>query len=222
MFRDIIALIQLIRDLLKNRREIEKNFIEDFADPVFSLYKVVHDDYLQTFRKYYDQIESNNLLNLTSTINEIKQDSLFSQDLIAELMAITSIEDELLGGLLESICSYLKSPNILLHSTIQPWSNVKRQSLIELLDWIDKATPEMLLNTGLFDDIQKTSLTLRDSISSIEAARRFSHLDLSSDQDDLNQVVNAISTIKQFLALQCLGFVIEETQKNNINVVHKY
>ena len=226
MISDIVALCEFILNRRNNRREATKDILEDFVDPVFSLYKVVHDDYLQTFRKYQDQIESNNPLDLNLIITEIEQDSLFSQNLIDELSASLALEDELLGELLEDINNYLKSPQIFLYSTVRPWSNVKRKSLIELLRWIDQATPEILIKTGLFDDVQNTALTLRDSISSIEAAMRFSGSEnyvIGHNEDNLNQADNIIyETVKRYLALQCINLIVKETHENHAKVVNSY
>lgn len=225
MVGDIVALCEFILNRRNNKQEATKNLIEDFVDPVFSLFKVVHNDYLQTFRKYHDQIESNNPLDLNLIINEIEQDSLFSQNLIDELSASLSLENELSRELLEEIDNYLKSPKILFYSTIQPWSNVRRSSLLALLYWIDKATPEIIISTGLFDDVQNTGLTLRGFVSSIEGAIRFSesqNFQINCNQYDLNQSENTINEIKRFLALQCINFIVKETQENNTQVVNKY
>ena len=62
------------------------------------------------------------------------------------------MENESLSEFISAIGKYLKYPNVLTYQSIQPWSNVKRESLIEILCWIDELTPEIIISSGLFND----------------------------------------------------------------------
>jgi hypothetical protein len=44
MLGDIIALLELIEKWVAKKTEDRRNLIEDFVDPVFSLFEKIHDD----------------------------------------------------------------------------------------------------------------------------------------------------------------------------------
>lgn len=236
MIGDIIALIEFIKNQREKKTEIQRNLIEDFVNPVFSLFKKVHDDYLTTFRKYQDAIESSNTLQLSLIIEEIKKDSLFSKNLRYELLASLSAENQLLSEFISEIDKYLKFPGILIYKSIQPWSNLRRDSLIEILSWIDGLTPEIITGSGLYNEIQNFTQNQRSRfgqsridatslVSSLELTIRNTNLEVSMmdiNENDLRQAQEKINDIKRYLAIQCIDFIVKETQENYNFVVNSY
>lgn len=220
MIGDIIALWEFILNQLQDREEDKKKLIEDFIDSVSSDFEKVHDNYIKTFRIYQNKIESSISIDFSSVINEIEKDSLFSEHLRSKLTVNIDVNNNLLNEIVRAIKNYLQSPGILLCDRIEPSSNVKRNSLIEVLRWIDIATPENLTDNGLlrlYNDIQNPDVMPENLIYRLDDAISNSHPEISPvnpNADELIQAQNRVDEIKKFLALQCITFIIKDTQKN--------
>jgi hypothetical protein len=234
MFGDIIGLITLIKELIGLKTENDRNFIENFVVPAFSLFNKVHDDYLQAFRKYQDKIDSSNPLELSLIIKEIERDSLFSQNLRDELSANLSTKNDSLSEFVSEIYKYLKYPETIFCQTMQPWSNVRRDSLIEVLHSIDRLTPEMIVVSGLLNDIENILQNPRINrigntpeylISSLEIKIKSSHAEISRtnlSEEALLKANDKIDEIKRYLAVECINFIVGETNDNYRFVANIY
>jgi hypothetical protein len=238
MFGDIIGLIALIKELIGLKTENDRNFIDNFVVPAFSLFNKVHDDYLQTFRKYQERIESSNPLKLSLIIKEIERDSLFSQNLRDELSANLSTENDSLSNFVSEIYKYLKYPETMFCQTMQPWSNVRRDSLIEVLHSIDLLTSETIVVSGLLNDIENTILNQRIKlaqtridntpeylISSLELRLKTSYseaLIANISQQELLRANDKINEIKRYLSVECINFIVKEMQENYRLVANIY
>jgi hypothetical protein len=238
MVGDIIALAEFIEKWVGKKTEVKRNLIEDFVDPVFSLFEKIHDDYLTTFRTYQDKIKSSNPLNLSAIIQEIERDSLFSENLRHKLSASLSVKNDLLSEFVQEIDTYLKSPQIILYQTTQPWSNVRRNSLIQILGWVDRLTPELIISSGLLNDIQNVIqnkiVRLGQSSSdpksqyliyNLELTIRnpdFQSSEINISESELAEIKPKLLEIQKYLAVQCINLLIKETQENYNSVVDSY
>lgn len=238
MFGDIIGLITLIKELIGLKTENDRNFIEGFVVPAFSLFNKVHDDYLQAFRKYQDKIESSNPLDLSLIIKEIERDSLFSQNLRDELSANLFTENDSLSNFVTEIYKYLKYPETIFCQTMQPWSNVRRDSLIEVLNSIDRLTPKMIVVSGLLNDIENILQNTRINsgqtridntpeylISSLEIKIKSSYAEISRTnigEEALLKANDKIDEVKRYLGVECINFIVRETNDNYRLVANAY
>lgn len=223
MIGDMIALLKLLKEIT-NKKEEDKL---EFTKEIFFLFKKVHEDYLMTFRKYQDEIESSNPLKLSSIIKEIEEDSLFSQNLRDELsdMLIRENNDSPSKFIVE-ILKYLKYPETIFRHTIQPWSNCRRNSLIETLYLIEKLTYEVIVVSGLLSDIQNSRLEIGRPRIDNTPEHLILNLDLiirnhSSESflSDISkekkyEIDKKLDEIKRYLAVECINFIIKETQQN--------
>jgi hypothetical protein len=231
---DIIALIEFIEErLIRRRTQNQRNIIEDFVNPVFLLFEKVHNDYLETFHEYKTQIRSISPLRLTLTIEEIERDRLFSDNLRAELLSTLSAEHNLVNEFLLEINEYLESPRVFFSNSSQPWSNTRRNGLIEILNWIDNLTPELAIDSGLVGEFKnsvsdKRNLDISGKIfSSLQLTIRSSEYEINQINDPdyqtyVNEVGIQLDEIKRFLAIQCIDFILNQTKENFNLVVQSY
>jgi hypothetical protein len=233
VIRDIIAFIDFIEERLRRRTENQRNIIKDFVNPVFQLFEKVHDDYLKTFYEYKEKIRSAKPLKLALIIEEIKKDKLFSESFRAELLSTLSAEDALINEFLLEINEYLESPKVFFSNSSQPWSNIRRDGLIKIFNWIDNLTPELVINSGLLGEIQncvnnkKTTDISGKIFSSLELTIRSSEYEINQINNPdyqicVNRVEIQLDEIKKFLAIQCIDFILNQTQENFNLVVQSY
>lgn len=236
MIKDVIALIEFIEKMTRRKEKLQRQLIEDYVEPAFYLFERVHENYLTTFRNYQCKINSRNPIELSLIIREIENDRLFSQSLIDGLSSCLSVENESLYDFVDKISEYLKSPRTLFSQSIHPWSNVRRDSLIEVLGWIDQSTPEIIASTGLTNDIQKfirnqgsrrelSGQREIDLVSSLELAMRNFEIEASpnnTNENDLADTSKKIDQIKKYLATECIYFIVKNTQDNYRLVVKSY
>jgi hypothetical protein len=235
MIKDIISLIQLIMNLEEKDSTKQRSLMVDFVDPVFSLFKKVNDDYMVTFRKYKDEVELNNPLELSLIVKLIQEDSLFSQNTRDELSNSLAVQNTLLSEFIFEIAKYLDFPKIACSQAIQPWSNVRRSGLIDILEKVDQLTPEMIVNTLLIDDINNVIQSQKIRLRSARNHETLEYLLTSLDRiiiDDRHKKLSPTSLgdnalemtveIKRYLAIACIEFIIQETQDNFSSVSNSY
>jgi hypothetical protein len=235
MLKDIIALIQLIMNFEEKGSAKQRNLMVDFVDPVFSLFKKVNDDYVVTFRKYKDEVESSNPLQLSSIVRLIQEDSVFSQNTRDELSNSLPVQNTLLSEFISEISRYLDFPKIACSQAIQPWSNVRRSGLIDILKKIDQLTPEMIANTLLIDDINNVIQSQKIRLRGAKNYETLEYLLTSLDRiiiDDKYKKMLSVSLgsnelemtaeIKRYLSIACIDFIIQETQDNFSSVSNSY
>jgi hypothetical protein len=171
-------------------------------------------------------------------IQEIEKDSLFSENLRRKLSASLSVKNDLLSEFVREINTYLKSPIIILYQTTQPWSNVRRNSLIQILSWIDKLTPEIVISSGLLNDIQNVIQNKRVNLGHASTDVKSQYLiysleltlrnpDFQSSQNnisdnDLAKVNLKLMEIQRYLAIQSINLLVKETQENYGSVSDSY
>jgi hypothetical protein len=235
MIKDLLALIQLKMSFEEKDSKKQRNLIDDFVEPVFAVFKKVNDDYVVTFRKYKDQIESNNPLQLSLIVQLIQADSLFSQHVRDELSSSLSPQNALLSEFVGGISRYLEFPSIACSQSLQLWSNIRRSGLIDILNKIDQLTPEMIANTLLIDDInsviqsQKIRLrgasnheTLEYLLASLDRIIIDDRYKKTSATNFSNNKLEMTVEIKRYLAIACIEFIIQETQNNFSSVSNSY
>ena len=235
MLGDIISLINFIKDMEKEPIENDNIMIKNFVDPVFCLLKEVNDNYLKTFRSYQDRIESSNPLELDLIIREIEKDRLFSRHLIDELQTSLSIDNDIANDFIRKIYEYINSPNRILSEAMYPWSNIRRNSLIKLLQGINELTPNIIINSGLLNEIEnqdtnivqaKVNDPLEYLIYSLEITMRCSYppeTDMSvNDRNQATNISYKLNDIKKYLAIQCINFIVKKTQENYALVATSY
>jgi hypothetical protein len=235
MLKDLVSLIQLRMNLKDEELAKNRNLMVDFVEPVFSIFKKVNDDYIVTFRKYKDEIESNNPLELSLIVKLIQEDSFFSRNTRDELFNSLPVQNTLLYEFVHEIAKYLDFPSVACSQSIQPWSNVRRSGLIDILKKIDQLMPEMISNTLLIDDINNVIQSQKIRLRGTRNHETLEYLLVSLDSiiiHDRHKKTSATSLyentlemtveIKRYLAIACIEFIIQETQDNFSSVSNSY
>lgn len=84
---ELISLIELTRNLASRKSQIDKEFFENFIDPIWTTFIKVHEDYKKSIGNYSNML-ANKDIKISAIIEEIQKDSLFTSDLRAELYSI--------------------------------------------------------------------------------------------------------------------------------------
>jgi hypothetical protein len=236
----IIAFIELIISGKQEFREINRKFVEEFLDPVFSRFKSVHENYLQTFRDYRNRIQDNQELYLNEIIQKIREDSLFSRDLRSDLMESLKIENKKFSSFIDSIENYLLYPWETLDIGISRGANYPRISLIEALERIESLDPSTVKKANIIDlvnwsidppkqqnqeDIPKqvteyylSPTFIVDEFTGFGGIRPFRNISSNSDQID----DTLCKEIKRYLATRCVDFIVEAIQYKYKLVTKQY
>jgi len=232
---DAIKIIDFINGQVKGKKKSQHNLFKEVVEPVFSNFEKVHDNYCETFCKYRALINSSH--SLSFLIQEIEQDVLSHQHLRNKLETSLITKQDSLSEFFSAIYHYLEFPYILLNKTTQPWSNIRRDSLIEILVGINGLTPEIIIGSGLLNEIrnfsqnQKTRSrqSIRDSLSELVSrlvlAIRYPNSEFSLtniSEVEATQNRENLNSIKLYLAIQCIEFVFQETQEQHRLVTAHY
>jgi hypothetical protein len=234
MVGDIIALVDLILNRRDKVKENKQNYLNNFIEPVFSQFKIVHNNYLETFNSYRSEIESSQKFNINIIVNKIKKDSLFSQNLRSELLA--PLREELASEFISAIYNYLQLPYLIAHNSVISPANIARESLIRVLELIDQLTPEVIIRELEISDIEELFLPLEISnpgytktkfiIDSISLNFVGGNVDLeaviSNKSNDLEKVTREQDEIKKILALGCIDVLVNQIQESYSHVVQIY
>jgi hypothetical protein len=230
MLGDVISLIEFIRDFLERGIDRNQNLISNFVDPAFSNFTRVHNNYIQAFHQYEGEI-NRNPLNLRLVVEKIRNDRLFSEHLRSDLVASLSAENVLLYEFIGTISRYLESPGTMIFQRSIPWSNVRRDSLVHVLTWINNLASEDLMSSGLFDDIEtlmrsrEMILTSENLVSNLVFASTRgwgSDAYLIDTSERTLEPENQLNFSKRYLATKYLFFVIKDTQENYHLVADSY
>ncbi|MBD2564554.1 MULTISPECIES: hypothetical protein [Nostoc] len=229
MIAEIIALVDFIFNRSDKFKENKQNYLDNFIEPVFSQFKIVHNNYLETFNNYRFEIESSRILDIKTIINKIKKDSLFSQNLRDELLA--PIENKLDNDFIRAIYDYLQLPYFITQiSTSYPLPNFQRENLIEVLEIVDQEIPEIIIGDLKLTEVKKIfkidpnyggfAGSIRTYIAyyryGIEAER------IQANYNDLEKVAREQNEIKKILALECIDFLVKNIQGSYSYVVQNY
>lgn len=100
MIGDLIALTEFVLNRGEKIKESRKEFFNNFVDPAYSQFKLIHEDYLKSFQKYRDLIRhSNEPLNLEhQVITEIRQDHISTRNIRQEALNLAEIVDNQFQG----------------------------------------------------------------------------------------------------------------------------
>ncbi len=90
MITDILELIKLAREILEKKRVLDKEYFNNFVEPVWVMFQKIHADYKNSFLSYSELFaDSGGDLNLL--IKKIHQDIIYLGDVRHELYLLASI-----------------------------------------------------------------------------------------------------------------------------------
>jgi hypothetical protein len=81
---EIINLIDLIRNLLGRKAELDKNYFEQFIKPTWEIFDLIHADYMKSLREYTEMLLNENN-EIEMIIRKIGQDSIYTASMRTEL-----------------------------------------------------------------------------------------------------------------------------------------
>jgi hypothetical protein len=84
---ELINLLELTRNLASRKSQLNKEYFENFIEPIWDAFIKVHDNYIKSMKEYYDLL-SDESVKITTLINKIENDSLFTINLRAELYSL--------------------------------------------------------------------------------------------------------------------------------------
>jgi hypothetical protein len=96
----ILKLLDRLIDLGKHRQEVSRASFTDFVAPAMADLETVHQDYLDSFRRYRDMLE-NTTIPLTAdhpVLRTIARDNLFSEGLRSKILELNPITDDKVFG----------------------------------------------------------------------------------------------------------------------------
>lgn len=107
----ILKLIDRCISLVKRREEIHRALFSDFVTPAFADFEAVHKGYIESFRKYRENLAAPDTpLGLSNPVFEqIQIDNLFSASDRAKLWELERfIDDPVLGDFILAIIRYIR------------------------------------------------------------------------------------------------------------------
>ena len=112
MLIDIIdKLIDRIIQLAEWKKQSRKNLFNDFINPIFIEFEVVHNDYLDSFRHYRSLLRSSSV-SLDSVCDTIKEDNIFTENRRNRLKELANAGNDatITRPFINSIIQYLTDP----------------------------------------------------------------------------------------------------------------
>lgn len=239
MIELFLKLIDKCISLVKARQEQDKGFYTDFVAPAFADFEMLHKDYLDSFRRYRDVIETTNLpLNAEHSIFEmVRNDSLFSDNLRSKLremygqFARSGLPE--MNIFMYSVLRYLTYiVNITgrLHSSVRAITQTEKVKLLADLDAasISKDSPEESIRFSPAEADGRANfprwfftIGLKDIVEANlpEQEKRKSALQLVSQnvrliQYNYRRVIHAHAQLKKRL-LQTRKIVLPQVETNN-------
>ncbi|MGH1393680.1 MAG: hypothetical protein ACRAVC_06565 [Trichormus sp.] len=108
MIADAIKLIEFISGQFSKAQDKKDKLLEQFVEPAYSKFQVIHEDYLKACRRYWESIRYDEPLNLAKVINEIDQDVRFApHESRIELLASLQANDPDFQDFINGIRNYL-------------------------------------------------------------------------------------------------------------------
>jgi hypothetical protein len=94
MIELVLKLIEKCIELVKRREEVTAKLFDNFVNPAFHDFDLVHRNYLDSFKHYREMLmDTEPELNRAHPIlSELRQDALFSEDLRAKLRALEPLQ----------------------------------------------------------------------------------------------------------------------------------
>lgn len=143
MIVDIIdKLIDRCIQLVRHKEEVHRRLYDDFVHPVHLDFEAVHQDYLDTFRRYREMVKApETSLNAEHPVlDALEEDAVFNAKLRVRIGGmISSATDPLLGDFIRSISEYFfwvgvgTDDLIFKDSNFGDGPNVARQQTLESL-----------------------------------------------------------------------------------------
>jgi len=137
LFISLIGLIRnLSKDILESKSNSNKANFTNYIQPMWASFKIVHEDYKESFYRYIEMVKSNK--SLSEIRSEIRQDSIYSADLRGELRNLIEItsndksNNKMFTPFLLSINNYISLTDSLVlkkHELLSD-SNIGRNMLI--------------------------------------------------------------------------------------------
>ena len=84
---ELINLIELTRILVSRKSQLDKEYFDNFVEPIWVAFVKVHDDYMNSMKEYYDFLSDENT-KISVIISKIENDSLFTTNLRGELYSL--------------------------------------------------------------------------------------------------------------------------------------
>ena len=131
-----LKLIEKFVDLQKRREETNKALFKDLILPAFSDFEIVHKDYVESFKRYRDLIETTEepLSDKHVVLRLIQKDSLFTEHLRTKAWGHDELySDKIFGGFAIAIFKYLFCVTDNDSSLTDPRSNPRRRRLSDEL-----------------------------------------------------------------------------------------
>ena len=88
MINDLITLVELTRQLVARKSDLDKAFFDNFIEPMWELFSKIHQDYKDSFTRYRELVtneEGDPKELVYSLVETIKIDSLYTSDLRSNL-----------------------------------------------------------------------------------------------------------------------------------------
>lgn len=153
----IIDLVDKLIDrsiqLLTHRKQMRKELLDSYVNPVYSEFEKVHSAYLESFSRYRDLIqtiqESSWIKDLQSII---EKDNLFSANARSKVVRLAEVEAEdndILDPFIKGICEYLMGARLVdpLGKKVHPLHTQRwRQSFIVTLGKIESEHWQMVID----------------------------------------------------------------------------
>lgn len=93
MLEILLAVIDRLVHLVKQRQETDRQLYEDFVVPALADFEILHQNYLDTFHGYLRDIRTERKLRPNHPVlRKIKEDSLYSEQLRARLKPLLILE----------------------------------------------------------------------------------------------------------------------------------
>jgi hypothetical protein len=86
---ELIDLFEIVRKLASSKAELDKKYFDEFIKPVWEKFSEIHENYKTTFQGYTKLAIDNNG-DTTAVIEQIRHDSVYSENLRSELKSMVS------------------------------------------------------------------------------------------------------------------------------------
>lgn len=119
MVSDLVELAKLLSSLVSQKSQLDKQFLENFINPVWDKFQEIHAGYSDSFDEY-DKLINNSKIDLSEITNTIRRDSVSTSDQRSQLKAIIlslpssnfRANKTILSNFIDTIIKYFSSVGI--------------------------------------------------------------------------------------------------------------
>ncbi len=86
---EIVQLFDILRNAVSQKKELDRQYFENFVEPIWALFNKVHDNYKTTFREY-SEIVSEKDFDPEKLVDRIRRDSIHTNDIRTSLNGLVS------------------------------------------------------------------------------------------------------------------------------------